>query len=101
MPSELKPETLRKKQLASETLPEFLARMTLVWEQRQRRLASAPARAAEVARQSLARAMERDPEGTRLRRREAVQRFEARHREALLERERVLRRRRRCAEVSA
>lgn len=93
MARDLKPETLAKKCLAFETLPEFLARMTLVWEERQRRLAQAPAKAAEAARRSLARAMARDPEGVAARRRAASARYEERNRKALRERERVRRQR--------
>jgi hypothetical protein len=87
MASELKPSTLAKKRVAFETLPAFLARMTLVWEERQRRLAQAPARAAEAARRSLAKALEKDPEGTRARRREAVRRYEENNRAAIRARE--------------
>lgn len=76
MGTELKPETLRKKQLAAETLPQFLARMTLVWEDRQRRLAEAPARAVEAARRYVSKV---DPETFKARRRAAVARYEAKH----------------------
>jgi hypothetical protein len=83
MASELKAETLRKKLLAAESLPDFLARMTLVWEERQRRLAEAPARASAASRRSFQKRLEADPEGVRARSREAVRRYEATNRKAL------------------
>jgi hypothetical protein len=99
MASELKAETLKKKLLAVETLPEFLARMTLVWEERQRRLAEAPARASAASRRSRQKRLEADPEGVRAREREAQRRYEATNRKALRARE--ARRRERLAAALA
>lgn len=76
MASDLKPETVRKKLLATETLPQFLARMTLVWEERQRRLAEAPARAVEAVRRHLAKL---DPEVRKARQLAAQRRYAERH----------------------
>lgn len=79
MASELHPETLRKKQLAMESLPEFLARMTLVWEDRQRRLAGALERGAAASRRAIAKAKAVDPEGFRARHLAAAKRYAERH----------------------
>jgi hypothetical protein len=87
MASELRPETLHKKRLATESLPDFLARMTLVWEDRQRRLAEAPARAVAAARRWYDKQMQADPEGFRARRLEAVKRYGERHPDRIREKE--------------
>jgi hypothetical protein len=81
-------ETLKKKALAFETLPEFLARMTLVWQDRQLRVALAAERAREASRRHADKAKAADPEGFAARRREAVRRCKAKNRAAILERER-------------
>jgi len=85
--SSLKDETLRKKRLATESLPDFLARMTLVWEDRQRRLAEAPARAVGATRRWNEKQREADLEGFLARRREIVRRYGERHPERLRENE--------------
>jgi hypothetical protein len=86
--NEVKPETLRRKSRACETLPEFLARMTLVWEERQRRLAEAPKRAVAATQRWNAKARAADPEGYRLRKLEAVNRYAAAHPERLIDKRR-------------
>lgn len=93
MVSELKPETLRKKELAAESLEAFLARMTLVWHERQARLVVAAERARAAALRSARKRQLADPEGFASARREASRRYEESHRVALRERERRIRER--------
>lgn len=85
MATELRAETVRKKLLACETLPEFLARMTVVWEERQRRLAEAPARAVEATRRAQAKI---DREAFKARRRAAAARYAALHPDRIKESQR-------------
>ena len=85
MASELKPDTVKKKRLATETLPQFLARMTLVWEDRQRRLAEAPARAVEATRRANAKL---DPEELKARRRAVSKRYAENHPDRIKEKQR-------------
>jgi hypothetical protein len=77
--TEVKPETLRKKLLAAESLPEFLARMTLVWEERQRRLAVADEKHLAAVRKSIAKKRVVDPVGFNQAHREAQKRYVQRH----------------------
>jgi hypothetical protein len=79
MSGELKPDTLRRKQRAAESLEEFLARMTVVWQRRQERLATALERQRVAAARYVERAKARDPEAFAERRRAAVKRYAERH----------------------
>lgn len=63
----------------TESLAEFLARMTVVWHERQAKLNAAAERQAEVSRRSAAKRKAEDPEGFRAARLEAVRRYEERH----------------------
>ncbi len=94
----LKPETLRKKHLVYETLPQFLARMTLVWEDRQRRLAEAPARAVGAWRRW---ADKQDPEVLKAIRREASARYALRHPERIAAKNRRADERKKAARAAA
>jgi hypothetical protein len=76
---QLKPETVAKKLAQSETLPDFLARMTVVWEERQVRVAQFLARSAENARRYIAKRKAEDPEAWAVKRREAAKRYVERH----------------------
>lgn len=89
----LRPETLRKKELAAESLEAFLARMTLVWHERQTRLAVAPEKARAASLRSARKRQLADPEGFASARRDAARRYEERHREARRERDRRIRER--------
>lgn len=93
MASELKPESLRKKELANESLEAFLARMTVVWHERQARLAVAVERNRAAALRSMRKRQLEDPEGFAQARRDASLRYEARHRKALRDRDRRMRER--------
>lgn len=102
MSRSLRPETQRKKELEAETLPDFLARMTLVWEKRQLATQARLAKAAEVARRSAAKRKAEDPEGWRAARLEAVRRYEERHPDRIAaKRERDRQRRARLAAALA
>ncbi len=73
------PEYVRKLELSMETLPQFLARMTLVWQERQQRLATADVRHAAASKASAAKRKAADPEAFNRLRREAVARYAAAH----------------------
>lgn len=79
MASELRPDTVRKKLLATESLDDFLDRMVLVWVDRQRRLAEAPARAVGAERRYTDKKRAADPEAYLQARRDAVARYARRH----------------------
>jgi hypothetical protein len=79
MKREVKPETLAKKALEAETLPDFLARMTLVWQARQERNAEKASKHRDAVARHVAKVKAADPEGFRQRRLEAVNRYAERH----------------------
>ncbi len=79
MANDLKPSTLARKRVETESLDDFLARMVVVWHERQNRLAIEMQRRRDRVRASNARAKAADPEGYARRRLEAVRRYEERH----------------------
>lgn len=88
-PEQLKVEYLKKLERETETLPQFLARMTVVYEGRQERLATADARRAASSKASVAKRKALDPEAFNRARREAVARYAAAHPDRVREKVRV------------
>lgn len=80
---ELRPGTIRKKQLEVETLEEFLARMTAKWHERQAKLDAKPQRALAAQLRYIARQKEIDPEGWAEKQRRYERNYRARNPEAV------------------
>lgn len=76
-------EAAKRKQRETEPLDVFLARMTVLWHERQARYDAAIVKGAEAAKRHADKRRAEDPEGWRLKRLEAVKRYEQRHPERI------------------
>ncbi len=95
----LKPETLRKKALAVESLDAFLERMAAVWHARQAKLEVAPALHLAASKRSQAKRKAVDPEAFQQARRDAVAKYGQVHPERVSATQKRYRLRRKLSET--